>query len=178
MKNPILILGIVLISLSYNCNAKNTVNLPYHLFQNSLLDNNETANCHEPKKFEKPSLADIDILDPETVIASNPKTVKEIIAENDKIVENIVSDDIEFMEYEESMKQLITQSDFIIENTVSNERYPLYFERTIEDEIAELELIIDSTKNNVAVPLDFTEINKKSILKDSSFNTKTFIGMN
>ncbi|WP_348822145.1 hypothetical protein [Flavobacterium aestuarii] len=179
MKKSLLILAITLISFSNSSNA-NTVNLPYNLFQNSFyLDNNERIENHDSKKFDKPSLAvDVEVFDPETVIASSPKTVKDIIAEGDKIVEKTISEDVEFIKYEEFMKQIIAQSDLIIENAVSNETYPLYAERTIEDEIAELELIIESTKTNEASPLDFKKINSNSILNNSTFNTKTFIGMN
>lgn len=183
MKNSVLILGIALVAFSNISNAKNTVSLPSNLFQNTIWSDNlhtEIKN-NEETRFEKPAIVketEAEVFNPETVIAYNPKTVKEIIAENDKIVENTVSDDSEFMEYEESMRQLITQSDLIIENNISNEIYPLYFERTVEDEIAELELIIESTKTNEAKPLDFKKINNNPTIKNNIFNAEKFIGMN
>jgi hypothetical protein len=179
MKNSVLILGIALVSFSNICNAKNTVVLPYNLFQNniSLLDNEEVKNIGVAK-FEKPSLVgDVEVFSPETVITYNPKTVKEIIAEGDKIVEYSVSDDLEFMVYEDSMQEIITQADLIVENKLTDKVYPLCVERTMYDEIAELELIIESKSTNVTKPLDFKKINKTPIM-NSTFNTKKIIGMN
>ena len=178
MKNSVLILGIALVSFSNICNAKNTANVSYNLFQNiNLSDDNFKKQNDVAEKHEKPSLAeDAEVFNPETVIVNNPKTVKEIIAEGDKIVETIVSD-IEFMEYEESMKEIIAQSDLIIESKVSNETYPLYFERTVEDEIVQLEMVIESNVNNEVRSLDFKQINKIPVLINS-FNSKKVIGMN
>jgi hypothetical protein len=175
MKNSILILGIALVSLTNVCNASNASNNQIH--QGSILSyyglvSNETVTVTKPSLKE-----DTEIFNPETVIAYNPKTVKEIIAEGDKIIENTTSDDIEFMAYEESMKEIIAQSDLIIENTVSNEVYPLYFERTMEDEIAELEMIIESKVTNEVSPLDFKKINSNSMMMINEFNSKTFVGM-
>ena len=179
MKNSVLILGIALVLFSNNSNAKSTVKLPCNLFQNIISTDDASANENDSTaKFEKPSLPeDANVFNPETVIANNPKTVKEIIAEGDKIVEATQSDDTEFMVYEESMREIIAQSDLVIESNVSNEMYPLYFERTVDDEIVELELIIESAESNEARPLDFKKINNNSLLINT-LNSKKFIGMN
>lgn len=179
MKNSILILGIALVSLINVCNATNTVGRPVNSFKEDVLSKeNEGIVSTERVKIAKPSLSgDVEMFNPETVIAYNRKTLKETIAEGDKIVENTSSDDLEFMSYEESMKEVITQSDLIIENTVSNEACPLYGERTLEDEIAELEMIIESTESNEARPLNFKKINNNSLLINT-LNSKKFIGMN
>jgi hypothetical protein len=175
MKKSILILGIALVSLTNVCNASNAIKSQIH--QGSILSDYGLVS-REAITVMKPSLKeDMEIFNPETVIAFNPKTVKEIIAEGDKIIENTASDDVEFMVYEESMKEIIAQTDLIIENTVSNEVYPLYFERTIEDEIAELEVIIESRVTNEVRPLDFKKINSNCIMINA-FNSKTFVGMN
>jgi hypothetical protein len=175
MKNSILILGIALVSLTNVCNASNASN--NQIYQGSILSVEDLASS-ETVTVTKPSLkGDTEIFNPETVIAYNPKTVKEIIAEGDKIIENTTSDDVEFMAYEESMKEIIAQSDLIIENTISNEVYPLYFERTMEDEIAELEMIIESKETNKVSPLDFKKINSNTMMINT-LNSKTFVGMN
>lgn len=175
MKNLVLILGIALLSFSNICNAKNTTNLSYNSFQNNILLEKEN---YEITKFEKSSLAeDVEVFNPETVIANNPKTVKEIIAEGDQIIESVVPNDVEFMDYEESMKEIIAQSDLFIESNVSDETYPLYFERTVEDEITQLEIVIESSENNEARLLDFKQINKNPILINT-FNSEKIIGMN
>lgn len=179
MKNSVLILGIALISFSNICNAKNTINLSNNLFQNFILsdDNDNKEINNSTTRFKAPSFVeDLEVYNPETVIAYNPKTVKDIIAEGDKIIDKSISDDTEFMDYEESMKRIITQFDLIIENNISNETYSLYCERTVENEITELELIIDSTKMNEVIPLDFKKINNAMI--HNSFNAKKYIGMN
>lgn len=179
MKNSVLILGVALISFSNICNARNIVSLPYNLFQNTILANDTETQNNEVAKFVKPSLTnEAEVFNPETVMANNPKTMKEIIAEADRIVENTVSDDLDFIVYEESMKEIIAQSDLVIENTVSNETFPLFNERTIEDEIAEQELIIESSSTNEVSPLNFKKINNNSIIKENIFNSKKFIGMN
>lgn len=179
MKNSVLILGIALVSFSNISNAKNTINLSYDAFQNTILaDNNAECQVDKAVKFEKPSLVEnVEVFNPETVIANNPKTVKEIIAEGDKIVEAKVSDDKEFMEYEESMREIIAQSDLTIESNVSNETYPLFVERTIQDEIAELEMIIESTESNETRSLNLKKINSNSLLINT-FSSKKIIGMN
>lgn len=179
MKNSVLILGVALVSFSNISNAKNTVNLPYSSFENIISSNDNTDNkTSEEAKFGKPSLAEnVELFNPETVIAYNPKTIKDIIAEGNKIVEATVSDELEFMEYEESMREIIAQSDLVIENTVSDTIYPLYIERTIFDEVAEMELIIESNVTNEAKPLDFKKINGDSIMINS-ITTKKFLGMN
>nr|WP_315202598.1 hypothetical protein [uncultured Flavobacterium sp.] len=179
MKNSALILGIALLSFLNICNAKNIANFSYNSFQNNILSDDKVEKENdETSKIEKFSLAEnVDVFNPETVIANNPKTVKEIIAEDDKIIESVVPNDVEFMEYEESMKEIIAQSDLIIESKVSNETYPLYFERTVEDEIAQLEMVIESNVNNEVRPLEFKQINKAPILINS-FNSKKIIGMN
>ncbi|REH01597.1 hypothetical protein [Flavobacterium aquicola] len=179
MKNSVLILGIALVSFSTIGNAKNTVNLSDKLFQNIILsDDTAKTKNNESVKFEKPSLAEnLEVFNPETVIAAVPKTIKEIIAEGDKIVENTVSDDLALMEYEETMRQIVAQSDLITENSVSDVVYPLQIERTLSDEIAEMELIIDSNVSSEAKPLDFKKINSESIMINS-INTKKFVGMN
>jgi len=179
MKNSVLILGVVLVSFSTISNAKSTVNLPYHSFENIILsDDTAEIQNNETGKFEKPSLAEnVELFNPETAIAYKPKTIKEIIIEDNKIVEAIVSDDLEFMEYEESMREMIAQSDLITENTASDRIYPLCIERTIFDEIAELELIIESNATNGTKPLDFKKINGDSIMLNS-ITTKKFLGMN
>lgn len=178
MKNSVLILGIALVSFSNICNAKNTVSLPYSSFQNTILSNDTEIQNDGTVNLAKPSLTEeAEVFNPETVIANNPKTVKEIIAEGDKIVETIAPDDSEFIAYEESMKEIITRSDLTTESNVSNEMYPLYFERTLEVEIAELEFIIESNEINPLCPLDFKKINKNSIITNA-FNSKRFVGMN
>lgn len=174
MKNSILILGIALVSLTNVCNASNAINNQIH--QGSILSDYDLVS-NKKVTVTKPSLKeDNEIFNPETVIAYNPKTVKEIIAEGDKIIENSTSNEVEFMAYEESMKEIIAQSDLIIENTVSNEVYPLYFERTMEDQIAELEMIIESKETNEVRPLDFKKINSNAMIINA-FNSKTFVGM-
>jgi hypothetical protein len=174
MKNSILILGIAIVSLTNVCNASNTINAQ---FSQGSISSDYGLVSNEVVTVTKPSLKeDNEVFNPEIVIAFNPKTAKEIIAEGDKIIENTTSDDIEFMDYEESMKEIIAQSDLIIENTVSNEVYPLYFERTVEDEIAELEMIIESKVTNEVSPLDFKKINGNSIMINT-FNSKNFVGM-
>jgi hypothetical protein len=174
MKKSILILGIALVSLTTICNASNASNNQIH--QGSILSDYGLLP-NEKGTVTKPSLKeDIEIFNPETVIAYNPKTEKEIIAEGDKIIENTASDDVEFMVYEESMKEIIAQSDLIIENTVSSEVYPLYIERTMEDEIAALEMIIESKETNEVRPLDFKKINSNAMMINA-FNSKTFVGM-
>jgi hypothetical protein len=179
MKNSILILGIALVSLTNVCSAANATGNPFHLFKESVFaDNKEVGQSNKTVKFVKPFLSDeAEAFNPETVIAYNTKTVKEIIVEVDKIIENTSSDDAEFMAYEESMKEVVAQSDLIIENTVGNETYPLYIVRTMEDEIAEMELIIENTVSKEAKPLDFKKINNNSIM-NNTFNSKRFIGMN
>ncbi|HKO77084.1 MAG TPA: hypothetical protein VJU52_07705 [Flavobacterium sp.] len=179
MKNSLLILGIALVSLTNVCNATNTVGRPVNSFNEDILvKENVGILSTERVKIAKPSLSgDVEVFNPETVIAYNRKTVKETIAEGDKIIENVATDDSEFMSYEESMKEIIVQSDLIIENTVSNETYPLYGERTLEDEITELEMIIESTESNEARPLNFKKINNNSLLINT-LNSKKFIGMN
>ncbi|PKB18017.1 hypothetical protein [Flavobacterium sp. 5] len=181
MKNSVLILGVALVSFSNICNAKNTVNLSNNLFQNIVLSDDTTeTRTNEAAKFEKPSLIDdVEVFNPETVITSTPKTIKEIIVEGDKIVENAVSvsDEVAFMEYEESMREIVAQSDLITESTVSDVTYPLYIERTLSDEITEMELVIESNVTNEAQPLDFKKINSNSIMINS-ISTKKFIGMN
>nr|WP_315201396.1 hypothetical protein [uncultured Flavobacterium sp.] len=179
MKNSVLILGVALISLSNISNAKSTVNLPYSSFENSILsDNNTKIKTREEAKFEKLSLVEnVELFNPETVIAYNPKTIKEIIAEDNKIVEATVFDELEFMEYEESMREIIAQSDLITENTSSDIIYPLCIERTIFDEVAEMELIIESNVTNEVKPLNFKKINGNSIMINS-ITTKKFLGMN
>lgn len=178
MKNSVLILGIALVSFSNISNARNTINLKNNLFQNTIISNDgEVKKSHVDTKFKKPSFEDIKVFNPETIIVREPKTIKEIIIEGDKIVENTVSDDLEFMEYEESMREIIAQSDLITENIISDDTHPLYIERTVEDEIAELELIIESKETNELNRLDFKKINSNSIL-NNSFNTKKIIGMN
>ncbi|TRX32791.1 hypothetical protein FNW52_16710 [Flavobacterium sp. ZT3R18] len=174
MKKSILILGIALVSLTNVCNASNAINNQIH--QGSILSDYGLVS-NESETVTKPSLKeDTEIFNPETVIAYNPKTVKEIIAEEDKIIENTASEDLEFTAYEESMKEIIVQSDLIVENTVSNEVYPLYIERTMEDEIAELEMIIESKETNEVSLLDFKKINSNSIMINA-FNSKKFVGM-
>lgn len=178
MKNSVLILGIALVSFSNICNAKNTVSLPCSLFQNAILPNETEIQNDGTAKFVKPSSTEEEgVFNPETVVANNPKTVKEIIAEGDKIIDAIVPDDSEFMAYEESMKEIIAQSELIIESHVTNETHPLYSERTIEDEIAELELIVESNKADEVSPLDFKKISTNSIMANA-FNSKRFVGMN
>jgi hypothetical protein len=178
MKNSVLILGIALVLFSNICNAKSTVILPYNSFQNTILSNDKEIQKDGTTKIVKPFLAEeAEVFNPETVTASNSKTVKEIIAEGDKIVETIVSDDSEFMAYEETMKEIIAQSELTIESNVSNETFPLYSERTIEDEITELELIIESNRINEMSRLDFKKINNNSIIT-KAFNSKRFVGMN
>ncbi|WP_281637268.1 hypothetical protein [Flavobacterium marginilacus] len=178
MKNSVLILGVVLVSFSTISNAKNTVNLPYRSFKNITLSDDFLTETNGTAKFGKPSLANnAEVFNPETVIAYNPKTIKEIIIEGNKIVEATDSDEIEFLEYEESMRELIAQSDLVIESTVSDTIYPLHIERTISDEIAELELIIESSAADEVKPLDFKKINGDSIMINS-ISTKKFIGMN
>jgi len=177
MKNSLLILGIALVSLTNVCNAANSVGRPVSSFKDDILVDNKGVST-EKVKLVKPDLSEeTEAFNPETVIAYNRKTVKEIISEGDKIIENEASDDLEFMAYEESMKEIITQSDLIIENTVSNETSPLYTERTIEDEISELEMIIESTETNESRPLNFKKINSDS-LPVNTFNYKKIIGMN
>jgi hypothetical protein len=179
MKNSVLILGIALVSFSTICNAKNTVNLPYNSFQNIILsDDIMETRTHETAKFEKPSLAtDLEVFNPETVIASTPKTVKEIIVEDEKIIEYTASNDLDVMEYEESMRQIVALSDLITENTVSDVVYPLYIERTLADEIAAMELVIESNVINEVKPLDFKKINTNAIMINT-INTKKIVGMN
>ena len=179
MKNSVLILGIALVSFSTISNAKSTVNLPYSSFENIILSDSITEiKTSAEAKFGKPSLAEeAAVFNPETVIAYNPKTIKEIIDEDNKIVEATVSDELEFMEYEESMREIIAQSDLITENTVSEIIYPLSIERTIFDDVQEMELIIESTISNETKPLDFKKINGDSIM-NNSINTKKFLGMN
>ena len=179
MKNSILILGIALVSLTNVCNATNTVGRPVSSFKEYFLsEENGRILSTERVKIAKPSLdGDLEMFNPETVIAYNRKTVKETIAEGDKIIENTTSNDLEFMAYEESMKEIITQSDLIIESSVSNEICPLYGERTLEDEIAELEMIIESTESNESRPLNFKKINSNTLLINT-LNSKGFIGMN
>jgi hypothetical protein len=179
MKNSVLILGIALVSFSNICNAKNTTKLSINLFQNIILSDGITkTRTNETAKFEKPSLAvDIEIFNPEAVIASTPKTIKEIIVEGDKIVENTFSDELEFLEYGKSMREIIAQSDLITESAVSDVIYPLYIERTLSDEITEMELVIESNVTNEVQPLNFKKINSNSIMINS-INTEKFLGMN
>jgi hypothetical protein len=179
MKKSVLILGIALISFSNVCNAKNTINLQHNLFQNiDLSDDTTETRTNETVRFEKPSLTeDAKVFNPETVIASNPKTINEIIAEGDKIIEYTVSDDLEFMEYEQSMREIIIQSDFITENAVPDVIYPLFIEKTLSDEITEMELVIESKVTDEAKLLDFKKINSNSIMI-KSINTEKIIGMN
>jgi hypothetical protein len=179
MKKSVLILGVVLVSFSNISNAENTVNLPYHSFENIIVSDDTTEiQNNEVGKFEKPFLSEeAEVFNPESVIAYNPKTIKEIISEGNKIVEVAVSDDLDFMEYEESMREIIAQSDLITENTSSDKIYPLYIERTISDEITEMELIIESNVTNEVQSLDFQKINSDSIMINS-INTKKFLGMN
>jgi hypothetical protein len=179
MKNSVLILGVALVSFSTISNAKSTVNLPYHSFESIILaDDTAKTQNNMTGKFEKPFLTEeAAIFNPESVIAYNPKTIEETIIEGNKIVEATVSDDLDFMEYEESMREIIAQSDLIIENTASDTIYPLYIERTIFDEVAELELIIESNVTNEVKPLDFKKINSDSFMTNS-INTKKFLGMN
>ena len=179
MKNSVIILGIALVSFSVTCNAKNVVNLPYNLFKTSVLsDENTGMKNNKEVKFEKPSLIeDVEVFNPEAVITSNPKTIKEIIVEGDEITEYTDPNDLEFMEYEESMRGIIAQYDLITENIIPNTTYPLYIETTIEDEIAKLELIIESNETNKVNPLDFKKINSNSMMSNS-FNTEKMIGMN
>ena len=174
MKNSVLILGIALVSLS-NTYAKNTDLLSKKTFQN-IIFTDDTTSIDKVATFEKPSL-DLQVFYPETVITTNPKTIKEIIAEGDKIVENTVSDDLEFMEYEESMRKIIAQSELIIESNVSDVIYPLYVEKTLYDEIAEMELIIESKVSDEVQALDFKKINSNAIMMNS-ISTKKFLGMN
>ena len=179
MKNSVLILGVALVSFSTISSAKSTVNLPYQSLEN-LMASNDTTEIQNNKaaKFEKPFLAEeATIFNPETVIAYTPKTIEEIISEDNKIVDAAVSDDLDFMEYEESMREIIAQSDLIIENTSSEEIYPLYIERTIFDEVAELELIIESNVTNETQSLNFQKINNDSIMINT-INSKKFLGMN
>ncbi|PKB18583.1 hypothetical protein [Flavobacterium sp. 5] len=179
MKNSVLILGIALVSFSNICNAKSTVSLSNNLIQNFIFsDDNAETKINEVTKIVKPSMFEnVDVFNPETVIAYSPKTAKEIIAEGDKIIDNKTTDDVEFMEYEESMREIVAQSDLVTENVISNETHPLYIERTIEDEITELELIIESANDNDLRPLDFKKINCNSLM-NNSLNSKKFIGMN
>jgi hypothetical protein len=178
MKNLVLILGIALVSLTNVCNATNTVGRPVSPFSEYVLAKDNEGVSTEKGKIVKPSLSrDAEIFNPETVIAYNRKSIKEVIAEGDKIIENVTLDDLEFISYEESMKEIIAQSDLIIESTISNEIYPLYGERTLEDEIAELEMIIESTKCNETSPLNFKKIHSHTLLINT-FNSKGFIGMN
>jgi DNA polymerase III epsilon subunit-like protein len=179
MKKSVLILGIALVSFSNICNAKNATDMPFNLFQDTFLsDDNLVVQSNEVAKFGKPSLVEEEkVFNPETVIARNLKTVEEIIAEGDKITEYVVSNDLEFMEYEESMRQIIAQSDLIIENSVSNETHYLDIERSVEDKIAELELIIESNETNKEYSLDFKKINT-NLMRSNSFNTDKILGMN
>lgn len=179
MKNSVLILGVALVSFSTISNAKSTVTLPYQSLENIIVSDDiiETQN-NMTGKFEKPFLAaEAEVFNPETVIAYNPQTIEEIISVGDKIVEAPVSDDLEFMQYEESMREIIAQSDLITQNTASYKIYPLHIERTISDEVAELELIIESNVTNEIQSLDFQKINNDSIMINS-INTKKFLGMN
>lgn len=179
MKNSVLILSIALVSFSNISTAKSIIKSPSNLFQNIILsDDIATKEIDGTAKFKKPSLSeDLEVFNPETVIAKYPKTVKEIIADDDKIVEAAILDDREFMDYEESMKEIVAQSDLVIESYASNEIYPLYFERTVEEEIAELELIIESAESNEAYLLNFKKINS-NFLPINTFNSKKNIGMN
>lgn len=179
MKNLHLILGIALVSFTNVCNAANTVGRPGSSSNEDFSTGNKNEILSTEKvKVTKPSLGrDTEVFNPETVIAYNRKTTKEIMEEDDKIIENTVSDDFEFMAFEESMKEIIAQSDLIIENTVSNETYPLFYERTLEDEICELEMIIESKETNEIQPLDFKKINSNS-LPVNTFVSKKIIGMN
>ena len=174
MKNSVLILGIALVSFS-TINAKNAALLSKKTFQN-IIFSEDTAQINNIAKFEKPSL-DLEIFHAETVITVNPKTIKEIILEGDKIIENTASDDLEFMEYEESMRKIVAQSDLIIESTATDEIYPLDTARTLYDEIADMELIIESKVTNELQPLDFRKINSNSIMYNS-MNAEKFLGLN
>jgi hypothetical protein len=179
MKNSVLILGVALVSFSTISNAKSTVNLPYHSFENIIQSDDSAAiQNNVTGKFEKPSLVEnVELFNPETVITYNPKTIEETIIEGNKIVEAVVSDDLDFMKYEESMREIIAQSDLITANIASDRIYPLCIERTISDEIAELELLIESNVTDEVKPLDFKKINGDSFMTNS-INTKKFLGMN
>lgn len=161
MKNLLLILGIVLVSFTNVCNAKNTV----------VVFGDENKEILPKPILDK----DAEISYPETVMAYNRKTSKEIIAEDDKIIENTVSDDLEYIVYEETMKGIITQSDLIIENSVSNDIYPLFNVRTIKDKITELEMIIESKETNEVKPLDSKNINS---ITDNLFDFNEVVGIN
>ncbi|WP_281638321.1 hypothetical protein [Flavobacterium marginilacus] len=178
MKKSVLLSGIALVLFSNICNAENRVNKSSSLFQNIILSDNDIEKQNDDTQLTKPSLKDEgEVFNPETVIAFNRKTVKEIIAEGDKITENSNTEETEFLALEASMKEIIAQSDLIIESKVSDVRCPLFVERTMEDEIAELELIIESKENNEVRDLDFKKINRIPVLINS-FNSKKIIGMN
>jgi len=179
MKKSVLISGVVLLLFFNICNAKEAVSVSSAIFQNTILLNDTTnVQSNKPRAFEKPSLAEeVEVYNPERIIAYSPKTVKEIIEEGDRIVNYPVSDNEGFINSEESMKEVIAQGELIIERKVSDLMYPLYIEKSIDDEIAELELIIDSKETNKESPLDFNKINKNSMLVKSS-KAKQIIGMN
>ena len=158
MKNSIVYIGIVLVSLSNICNAANLVDKQTKSFQAEILAENSFLNRAETLKF---NLANRDTMSLEVIESANTnkmgKTTDELFAKDNAITENNISNETLALDFEIINRNLI--NDEVVECLNLSK-----IEKTPEELIAEDNSITENNLSNETYAVDFGVINRISNL--------------
>lgn len=153
MKNSVLIIGYVLVTLANICYASNVVYKQNFSFQAEILHENNISNEIQTFKF---NYANLDSVTVEVIEGINThkieKTPEELIAEGNAIKENNISNETQALDFKVINGNPVVKE--FIENGNANK-----IEKTTDELIAKDNSITENIISNETQALDFNIIN-------------------